>query len=243
MPGTASPTTDAASALPDSARSSLLGFLNHLQAECGLSLNTRKAYRRDLTAFLSGLAGPTAANLGRLTPADIEGFMRHSKALGHAVATIARQLAAVRMFCRYLVLQHAAGPRRGRRGHQPPKKWSRLPDTLSEPRSAMLLSVPHAGAGPLLAARPGAADVLYASGMRAAEAAGLRLADVNFNLGVIRVLGKGNKERIVPVAEPALDAVRQYVDHRAGSESAASIVPPSTGPCPILSSSAAPAGR
>ena len=83
--------------LPAEVRSVLVGFLDYLQAECGLSLNTRRAYRRDLTAFLTALAAPTAAHLERVTASDIENFLRQRKALNRSVATICRELAAIRI--------------------------------------------------------------------------------------------------------------------------------------------------
>ncbi len=204
----AKPTAD--SSLPAEAACLVSAFLDYLQAECGLSLNTRKAYRRDLRAFLASLARPTAANLDRLVAKDIENFLRYSKALGHSVATIARELAAVRMFCRFLVLQRVCR-RDVSESIITPKKWNRLPATLDDANVRRLLHAPDSATDRYWLRDRAMLAMLYATGMRAAEIAGLKLSDINFNLGVIRVLGKGNKERIVPAAESALDTVRQYV--------------------------------
>lgn len=203
---------DAASRLPREAQAALAGFLDYLQAECGLSPATRKAYRRDLLSFLSSLAAATSARLERLAAGDIEAFLRQSKAAGHAVATVARELAAIRMFCRYLVLQRIC-PRDVSEVILAPKKWSRLPDVLSDRDVRLVLTAPQAGQDPYWMRDRALLNLLYACGIRASEAAGLKKTDLNFNLGVLRVLGKGNKERLVPAAEAALYAVRQYFDH------------------------------
>jgi len=203
--------------LPDEAREVLVAFLDYLQAECGLSANTRKAYRRDLTAFLSNLAAPTVRHLDRLIGRDVEGFMRHSKALGHSVATVARELAAIRMFCRFLVLQRICR-RDVTEAILTPAKWSRLPGLLSEAQMAELLRAPDPAEDTFCLRDRALLALLYATGLRASEAAGLQLEQINFNLGIVRVLGKGNKERIVPVAESALCAVQQYIDHQRGSQ-------------------------
>jgi len=215
MPNSLALTTPGASSPPGETGAILPGFLDYLQAECGLALNTRKAYRRDLTAFLASLARPTAARLDRLTTADVADFLRYSKARGHSVATVARELAAIRMFCRHLVLQGIC-PRDVCDVIVTPKKWNRLPEVLSERDAEALLAAPDPGQDRHWLRDRALLAVLYAAGIRASEAAGLKVSDVNFSLGVIRVLGKGGRERIVPVAERALYAVRQYLDHQRG---------------------------
>ena len=187
----------------------LRGFLDYLQAECGLSVNTRKAYRRDLRYFLAHLAETHRADLATITPRDIEGFLRASHAAGWAVATTARALAAVRTFCRYLVIQNIL-QNDVSAAVESPKKWSRLPVVLNNQSVMLLLEAPDANQD-LYAVRDHAIlALLYATGMRASELVGLKLTDVSFPLGVVRVLGKGARERIVPAAASALDAVGQY---------------------------------
>ncbi len=210
--------------LPDEARRVLIGFLDYLQAECGLSVNTRKAYRRDLTSFLSNLAASTAAHLDRLASGDVEHFMRASKAHGHSVATVARELAAVRMFCRFLVLQTICR-RDVTEAILTPAKWSRLPNLLPEARMGDLLRAPDACRDKFHLRDRALLALLYATGLRASEAAGLRIDQINFNLGVLRVLGKGGKERIIPAAESALEAVRQYIDGQRGAQAGAADPP------------------
>jgi integrase/recombinase XerD len=200
----------AACSLPPESQRLLRGFLDYLQAECGLALNTRRAYRRDLTRFLGGLDEPAARDLRKLTTAHVEQFLRTSHKSGLAVSSIARSLAAVRMFCRFLVLQNVLA-RDVSDVVDSPKKWNRLPTVLDDEHAGQLLAGPDDEQDPHALRDRALLTVLYATGVRASELAGLELPDVNAFLGVIRVLGKGSKERIVPIAEQALEAVRAYV--------------------------------
>lgn len=189
----------------------LRGFLDYLQAECGLSLNTRKAYQQDLRRYLAFVADCGAEKLSKLARRHVEDFMRREKKAGLSPATIARELAAVRTFCRYLVLQGLL-PRDISSGIEAPKKWQRLPTVLDDPAARALLAAPEVSQDTFASRDRAILALLYATGMRAAELTSLAVGDVNFSLGVVRVLGKGSKERIVPAAAEALDAVRDYFD-------------------------------
>jgi len=198
-----------ASSLPIESRRHLRAFLDYLQVECGLALNTRLAYRRDLCRFISGL-GATAGDLAKLTTADIERFLRRCHDEGLSASSTGRALAAVRTFCRYLVVNRALA-RDVSAVVVPPKKWRRLPAVLGDEHVRRILSAPSDEQDAHALRDRAILTLLYATGMRASELAGLNVRDVNFNLGIVRVMGKGGKERIVPAAEAALDAVRQYI--------------------------------
>ena len=187
----------------------LRGFLDYLQAECGLAANTRLAYGRDLRRFLDFLSRRDRG-LERLTVRDIEEFLRHDKDSGLCVSSVARGLAAVRMFCRYLVLQSLL-PRDVSASLEAPKKWNRLPTVLDDSAARALIGAPQADTDTHAPRDRAILMLLYATGMRAAEAAGLAVGDVNARLGIVRVMGKGGRERIVPVAAEALAAVQEYV--------------------------------
>jgi integrase/recombinase XerD len=192
----------------------LAGFLDYLQAECGLALNTRKAYRRDLVHFFAHLAEARADDLPSLTPRHVESFLRYCKSSGFCASSTARALAAVRMFCRYLVLQGVL-KRDVSESVDSPKQWHRLPTVLDDAAVRQLLAAPDDRQDALSARDRAMLALLYATGMRASELAGLKLSDVNFTLGVVRVLGKGAKERIIPAAQEAMSAVREYAErHR-----------------------------
>jgi integrase/recombinase XerD len=195
--------------LPGESRRHLRAFLDYLQVECGLAQNTRLAYRRDLCRFIAGL-GEAADDLARLTTTDVEHFLRQCHDEGLSANSTGRALAAVRTFCRYLVLNRALA-RDVSAVVVPPKKWRRLPALLGDEHVRRILSAPSDEQDAHALRDRAILMLLYATGMRASELAGLNVHDVNYNLGILRVMGKGGKERIVPAAEAALDAVRQYV--------------------------------
>jgi len=187
------------------------GFLDYLQVECGLAINTRKAYHRDLEMFIAHLDEDRAlTDLKDLTPTHIESFLRALAVDGLADSSIARRLAAVRMFCKYLVL-HRVLERDVSAGIGAPKKWNRLPTVLPDDAVRRLLDEPSESTDVHAARDRAILTLLYATGMRASELAGLAVTDVNFNLGVARVMGKGAKERIVPVADKALAVLDDYL--------------------------------
>jgi len=197
--------------LPE-AGSLVRGFLDYLQVECGLSPNTRSAYERDLRRFVACLQDEGPPKLSELTPRHVEAFVRALRRDGLSVASVARALAAVRMFCRYLVIERVLS-RDVSASVEPPKKWHRLPTTLNDEAARALLEAPDADQDTHALRDRAILAVLYATGIRAGELAGLKVFDVNFNLSVIRVLGKGSKERIVPIATEATDAIEDYLRH------------------------------
>lgn len=199
------------SSLPPEAAGHLEGFLDYLQAECGLSINTRKAYRGDLRRFFSYLAGESVRNIAKLAPGHIEGFLRYSHNHDLAPSSIARALATVRTFCRYLIIQQVLSSDVGA-VIDPPKKWHRLPTVLNDQAVRELLNAPDAEQDTYALRDRALLAMLYATGLRATELTRLKVSDINFNLGVVRVLGKGNKERIVPVANSAMDVVRIFLE-------------------------------
>jgi len=206
--------TAATSSLLHEGRVHLAGFLDYLQAECGLANNTRKAYDLDLRRFLAYLSDSGLRGLEKLSPRDVEGFLRAERAGDRAVSSVARSLAAVKMFCRYLVIERLF-TQDPSASIETPKKWHRLPNVLDEEATASLLAAPDEARDVHAPRDRAILSLLYATGMRASELSGLGVDDVNFNVGVVRVLGKGAKERIVPVAETALDAVQRYrEEHR-----------------------------
>lgn len=189
----------------------LSAFLDYLQVECGLALNTRKAYQGDLRNFLAFLAASQVGSLAELSTRHIESFIRRAMREGLSPSSTARRLAAVRMFCKYLVVERVLA-RDVSVAVEAPNRWQRLPAIVGDDVVRKLLSAPSEGADRFALRDRTVLTMLYATGVRAAELAGLKLADVNARLGVIRVFGKGAKERIVPVAADALDAVSDYVE-------------------------------
>jgi len=210
VPAKSRPRSSPSGSWPAEARRHLGAFLDYLQAECGLAVNTRKAYRQDLGRFLASL--PSRGDLSQLTASHVEHFLRCDRQAGRSVASVARALAAVRMFCRYLVIQGVLG-KDVSAAIDAPKKWNRLPTVLDDDAVRLLIAEPEAERDALTLRDRAILAVLYATGIRASELAGLALTDVNANLGVIRVLGKGAKERVVPIADDALKLIDEYLRH------------------------------
>ena len=208
--GTNTPTPPAVSWPPAELTAHLRGFLDYLQAECGFALNTRQAYQRDLRRFFWFLHAQKACTLRGLAPARIALFPGHLKGEGLAPASVARAVAAVRAFCRYLVLQQIL-PRDPSANLETPKKWNRLPSVLDERAAGELLRSPREDEDYQALRDRAMLAVLYACGLRASELAQLKRADLNASVGVLRVLGKGSKERVVPVAAAAVEMVQQYL--------------------------------
>lgn len=183
-------------------------FLAYLSVEKGLSNNTAEAYAADLHKFSRFLAGKGIA-LGAHKRADVVDFIESLRTAGLSIATICRVLSAVRGICRYMLLE-------GKIDEDPtdnipsPKKWATLPKALSVSEVMSLLDSNITGA---LSMRDSAMlEMLYSSGLRVSELLGLRVSDVDFQSGFLKVIGKGNKERVVPTNPRALAKVRQYMD-------------------------------
>ena len=185
-------------------------FLNYLAVERGLADNTLLAYRRDLGKYAAFLQARKAASLEAVQRQDIRDHILALKKSGLAVTSICRNLAAIRMFHRHLL-------REGLAGKDPtalvetPKTWTKVPEVLSQEEiERMIRAVKGRGWQPV---RDRAIlELFYASGMRVSELANLRLDHINFEVGYIRCVGKGRKERIVPVGKTARRAIQDYCE-------------------------------
>ena len=195
----------------------LQAFLEFLELNRNASAHTVRAYESDLRQFLDRVAastGVTPADLPAqsLNRAAIRGFLSELHKSGASRATAARKLAAVRSLLRYLRREGAIDDDPG--GLVPtPKRDVRMPAHLSESEMDALLGA--AGSDTPLGRRDRAIlELFYASGLRLAELAGLDLDDVNVSARMVRVLGKGRKERIVPFNASTAKAIRQYLGDR-----------------------------
>lgn len=186
-------------------------FLHYLDAECGMSPNTVKAYRSDLAQFLEwdSVRGPQP-----LQTIDLQYFTAYLEYLnkrGLAATTVARHLVAIKMFFRYLVLEGVLLESIAELVNSP-KLWQYLPKVLSPEVVNRLLAAPGNDDRYPLRDRS-VLCMLYATGCRASEVAGLQLRDVHLEESYCRCLGKGNKERIVSLNPVAVLAVEQYLLH------------------------------
>ncbi|MCO6414473.1 MAG: site-specific tyrosine recombinase XerD [Thiogranum sp.] len=183
-------------------------FTDALWMESGLSANTLAAYRRDLYGVAAWLSGQQVA-LADAGSADLLGYLANQYKAGRAMRSSARLLSSLRRFYRYLV-------REGRRSDDPtanidsPKMDRPLPYSLSESDVEALLSAPDTD-DPVGMRDRAMLELLYASGLRVSELVTLGVDQINLNHGVVQVVGKGGKERLVPVGDEAISQLRRYL--------------------------------
>ena len=192
----------------DSDHTLLDAFCDYLWLEDGLSDNTRAAYRRDLKHFAEWLE----RGLANAAEADPTAYLarRYEYARPRA-SSQARLVASLRRFYAWCVRErHVALDPTAKL--EPPKRGSRLPKTLSEADVEALLAAP-AVEDPIGLRDRAMLELLYATGLRVSELVGLRQFEIDLDMGIVRVFGKGSKERIVPLGEEAADWVTRYVKH------------------------------
>lgn len=185
-------------------------FLDYLAVECGLSPNTVSAYRSDLVKFADFVRTSGAAGLDRFSSKDMMKFLSRLKSQGLAVSSISRTLVAVKMFLRFLAQQNR-NISTAVLAVESPRVWKNLPDVLARQEVEQLLAGPDRST-PLGLRNAALLETLYATGCRVQEVAGLRISDIHFDVGYIRAVGKGSKERIVPIGEPACEVIREYLE-------------------------------
>ena len=184
-------------------------FLLYLATERGLSTNYQLSTASSLERFSSWVAGRGVSSACETTPAMLSDFLIAEKKRGLTAASVKLEAVALRIFFRFLAA-------RGRLKTDPAEKLPlpRLPHTLPRPLSKeqmeKLVSAP-AGDTPLAIRDRGLLELLYACGLRIAEACSVRLENLDEEGGVIRVSGKGNKTRLIPVGRSALDALKTYL--------------------------------
>ena len=170
-----------------------------------LAPRTVEAYRRDLAAFTAWLGASPA----RATPAELAAYVAQLRADGLAATTIARRVAALRSFYRHQVLL-GARPDNPAAELELPRRRRALPRTLS-PGEAERLIEAAAGTTPRLLRDRALVELLYGAGLRVSEAVGLERASVDLEKRLVRCIGKGSKERVVPIGREAAEALRRYL--------------------------------
>ncbi len=191
----------------------VLDFLAYLELERGLSRNTLDAYRNDLSQFGQYLTNHDLDVL-KVTHSQLASFVStlsdgDRDRPGVSGATVARKVACLRSFYRHLRREEllAHDPTADLRS---PKKSRKLPQVLNRPEVTALLMQPS-GTEPQALRDRALLELMYACGLRASEAIGLEVSDVDLEIGVLKTRGKGNKERIVPVGRQAVSAVAVYL--------------------------------
>ncbi|MBN1344004.1 MAG: site-specific tyrosine recombinase XerD [Phycisphaerae bacterium] len=184
-------------------------FMGYLRIECGLSENTLQAYGRDLTNLIGFLARRGVQTVPDLKAEEIHLFLRNLHDRGLAIASITRHLASIRVFLRFCLsnrwLEDDVAAKL-----ETPSGWHKLPGTLNLKHVEALLDSPNPEDALHLRDRA-ILELLYATGLRVSELCDLRTGDVNLEIGYLRCVGKGRKERVVPVGASAREALQQYL--------------------------------
>jgi len=183
-------------------------FLAHLAVERSLSHNTVSSYRRDLAKYFSHLQARGIALIGDVGPEDVASFAECLE--GMARASVARSMTAVRSFHAFVFEEGSAGANPAA-DVRPPKIPSRLPKAMDIDDVAALIAAGGAGEGPAPLRDRALLEVLYATGARISEAVGLVVDDLDADSRVLRLFGKGRKERVVPMGTYAWEALDAYL--------------------------------
>jgi integrase/recombinase XerD len=185
-------------------------FCDNLWLEDGLARNTLDSYRRDLVKFSAWLEAQRGTSILKTTHADVQGYLAHLVVARKAKpSSTSRNISSLKRLFRYLL-------RQGKIDEDPtlqidtPKLPHALPKTLTEQDVEVLLDSPDVGT-PLGLRDRTMLEVLYATGLRVSELVTLKVAQVSIDMGIVRVMGKGSKERLVPLGEDAIDWVRRYL--------------------------------
>ena len=184
-------------------------YLSTLAIERGYSERTIEAYGADLSDFLQFLQGQQITNLQEISAPHILLYLAHLRKRGLGEETISRRLSSLRGFFKFLVLEHGLkeNPLELIEGPKPKRK---LPLVLSVEEVNRLLEAPEENT-PLGLRDRAMLELMYASGLRVSELTKLCLYDLNLEVGFVRVKGKGGKERLVPMGEPARESLKRYL--------------------------------
>ena len=184
-------------------------FLNYLTVEAGLAQNTVLAYGRDLKSFLEYCGSKKMKSLQEIKPPLVHGYMVVLSKAGKSESTVKRTLTAIKMLLRFgnlvgLIKSDFTSVFEG------PKLWQRLPVICSKQQVVNLLNAPDVKE-PFYLRDKAMLELLYATGMRASELASIKVSDLNLDVGYLRCIGKGSKERIIPMGKTAASAVKNYL--------------------------------
>lgn len=185
-------------------------YLHYLTIERGLSLNTRKSYERDLLQYLHYLEDEQITSWQDVDRYVVINYLEKMHDEKKAPATVTRMITSLRRFHQFLRQERLTD-------HDPmqhidtPKKVQKLPSTLSLTEVERLIETPDTTKN--LGIRDRAIlEVMYATGMRVSELVGLKLSDLHLSLGLVQILGKGDKERIIPLGDYAIQWLERYLD-------------------------------
>jgi len=187
-------------------------FLDYLRIERNTSPHTIKAYAEDLFALRDYLSASGVADVDAISSRMLRGFIAHLHESGLAASSVARRMSAVRSFARYLLRMEAV-KRDPTQGLRTPKVGRKLPHFLGAKQIDALLAAPVA-ATPLGLRDRAILEVMYSGGLRAAEVVGLNVSDLDLAQQIVRVRGKGRRERLAPIGKLAIAAIVAWLSVR-----------------------------
>lgn len=190
-------------------RALLEQFLDYISLEMGLSPNTRAAYADDIGRFLDWLAQKGVRSINEVTRKQILDHLMAEKERGLAANSLSRHLVSLKVFFRYLT-QEGLLSINVAETMESPKVWKMLPNVLTPKEIDRLFEAPDLKT-PIGIRNRAVLELFYASGLRVSELAGLQLHDLHFDEHFLRCVGKGRKERVVPVGKNAIEKVKQYI--------------------------------
>jgi len=192
-------------------RELLTKYFNHLLIERGVAQNTLESYGRDLRRFIFFIEeSKKITDINEVTPEVIVEYLVRIKNEGLAANSMNRSLAALRGFYKYL-LREKIIIETPLANIELAKVWMKLPDTISKEEMKAILAQPGTQTTPAIR-NTAMLELLYATGIRVSELINLTMNSVNWQVGFLIVMGKGSKERIVPIGKIAYDCTRRYVD-------------------------------
>jgi integrase/recombinase XerD len=194
---------------PDPDRDPLGPFLHYLMAECGVSPNTLAAYRSDIARFIRWRKDNAPGPLKALDIPQLSQYVDHLAASGLAPSSVGRHLASLSTYFRFLIFDERLTENVAKL-LVAPAVWDRLPTVLGPASVEKLLNAPDIDTA--IGRRDRAAlETLYATGCRASEVVSLRPVDIDFRRGSARCIGKGDKQRLVPLGSRAREALQEYL--------------------------------
>lgn len=190
-------------------------FFHFLQIEKGLSDNTLKSYKRDLTSYAKYINKVAEKKeWDQVSRQEIIGFLYMLKDDGKSSATISRHISSIRAFHQFLIRDQIV--KKDVSLHiEMPKKERKLPDVLSVEEVESLLAI--SGGTPLRIRNKAMMEILYATGLRVSELISLKMGDLHLTMGFVQCFGKGAKERIVPLGDQAIKAMEDYLQNARGT--------------------------
>ncbi len=184
-------------------------FMDFISVERGLSRNTLESYGRDLSKYTQHLKKSGITDLNKVKRAQIQDFLMSLKDSKLNSSSIARNLVAIKVFHRYLTSQRIL-KEDVTSVIETPKLWKTLPDVLDEKEVEAILDSPNTRLKQGLRDKA-MLELMYATGMRVSELVNLKSTDLHMDMGFVRCLGKGQKERIIPVGSKAKEALEKYL--------------------------------